>query len=115
MILFGPSDWRRTAASIELKLRRIRSLADDMDGVRIGSFSHEADRAGAPILDRWTLAQRSVPCLVGISSGHPTLPGNRKVIATSDVWLLSEDRTCARTLSRWYQLGRPADHEADDA
>ena len=36
--------------------------------------------------------QRPASCLVGLSSGHPTLPGNGRVIVTSDLVLMSERR-----------------------
>ncbi|ANY81325.1 hypothetical protein BB934_26450 [Microvirga ossetica] len=51
-------------------------------------------------------------CLIGAASGHPLLPGTGRVIRTSDLWIMSEEFSCARTLSRWYRLGRP--YEAID-
>jgi hypothetical protein len=62
-----------------------------------------------PLLDRWILGNTLAPCLVGLSTGHPTLVGANRAIATSNVWLMSDDMTWARTLSRWYRLGRPAE------
>jgi hypothetical protein len=69
----------------------------------------------APILDRWILGHRFVPCLTGLSTGHPRLVGENRLVATSDLWMLSEDRAWARTLSMWYRLGRPAEQSRLDA
>ncbi|MHA6645859.1 DUF6634 family protein [Mesorhizobium sp. A623] len=69
----------------------------------------------SPILDRWCLGSRVVPCLVGFSTDHPELPGQGRLITTSDLWLLSEDMGWARTLSRWYRLGRPSDLSSFDS
>jgi hypothetical protein len=46
-----------------------------------------------------------------VSGTDPRLPGENRPIGTSDLWLMSEDRSWARTLSRWYRLGRPAGHD----
>jgi hypothetical protein len=115
MILFGERNGERASAVIDLQVERLLSLAFDMQRVRDGAFPREVDLVAAPILDRWRVAEWTLPCLVGLSSGHPKLPGDNRLIRTSDLWLLSEDRTWARTLSRWYQLGRPAGHVGDDA
>lgn len=53
----------------------------------------------APILDRWVVAQRLIPCLGGLSSGHPLLFGSGRLIGTSDLWLMSPDQT-------WQELCR---------
>ncbi|WP_425299311.1 DUF6634 family protein [Pseudaminobacter soli (ex Zhang et al. 2022)] len=74
---------------------------------------HALASGEAPILGRWRLAHRLVPCLSGVSTGHPKLPGENRPIGTSDVWLMSEERCWARTLSRWYRLGRPAGQSGD--
>jgi hypothetical protein len=66
----------------------------------------------APILDEWRYALRPVPCLVGFSTGHPRLPGDRRSIVTSEIVLIAEEIGWARSLSRWYQLGRRLDGAA---
>lgn len=61
----------------------------------------------APILNNWIWTSRNVTCLAGEVTGHPLLTGTRRQIITSDVWVIDEELSCARTLSRWYRLGRP--------
>lgn len=63
----------------------------------------------APVIDRWAIAYTAVPCLAGHVTGHPVLEGRDRRIATSQVWLISSDLEWARTHSRWYRLGRPAE------
>ena len=71
-----------------------------MERVRRGVPPEAMAGEAVPILDRWILGQRVVPCLAGLSTGHPRLVGQGRLIGTSDLWLLSEDRAWARTLSR---------------
>lgn len=99
----------------ELELGGLSALVADMAAIQRGVSPERLSNGEAPILDRWVVATRTIPCLAGLSSGHPRLVGNGRPITTSDLWLLSDDRTWARTLSRWYRLGRPAEHAADHA
>ncbi len=88
---------------------RLTSLVADMERILAGMLPEVIVTEAPPILDRWMFGNRVVPCLVGLSTGHPDLVGLNRAIATSDVWLMSHDRNWARTLSRWYRLGRPGD------
>lgn len=108
-------DWRGKPddPAFEAMLARLRMLVADMEAVR-GGLAEKDLPADAPGLDRWRLAQRPVPCLVGRSTGHPHLPGEGREIVTSDLWLISADGQWARTLSRWYRLGTADGHERTD-
>ena len=97
----------------ETELARLSALVTDMEAIRRGVPPESLGNGPAPVLDRWIIAKRAIPCLAGLSSGHPKLAGEQRMIANSDLWLLSDDRSWARTLSRWYRLGRPAGHPAD--
>ena len=55
----------------------------------------------------WSPAEIPMSCLIGAASGHPLLPRDGRVIRTSNLWIMSEEYSCARTLSRWYRRGRP--------
>ncbi|MFC3321344.1 DUF6634 family protein [Mesorhizobium cantuariense] len=113
MLLFGlqtPTD-----AMFTFQVARLVALAADLERVRLGVLPAAMANEDAPILDRWILAQRIVPSLAGLSTGHPRLGGENRLIGTSDLWLLSEDRAWARTLSRWYRLGRPAEQSGLDS
>ncbi|WP_412177205.1 DUF6634 family protein [Mesorhizobium sp. ZC-5] len=68
----------------------------------------------APILDDWRFAFSPAPCLVALSTGHPRLPGDRRSIVTSEIFLISEEIGWARSFSRWYRLGRRFDDAAGD-
>lgn len=113
MLLFGRETM--TDAMCDFQTARLLALADDMERVRCGVPPEVMAGDAAPILDRWILAQRIVPCLAGLSTGHPRLVGQDRLIATTDLWLLSEDRAWARTLSRWYRVGRPAEQSGLDS
>ncbi|MCA0058051.1 DUF6634 family protein [Mesorhizobium sp. B261B1A] len=113
MLLFGrvtPTD-----EMLIFQVDRLLALAADLERVRRGAPPEVMADEEAPILDRWILAQRVVASLAGLSTGHPQLVGQGRLINTSDLWLLSEDRTWARTLSRWYKLGRPAEQAGLDS
>lgn len=85
---------------------RLRDLADDAEAVAAGLGPTAADLAGAPVLDGWDRDAVAAPILRGRVSGHPNVVENHRV-RTSEVFL-TDHRTWARTLSRWYVLRTPA-------
>lgn len=113
MLLFGRET--PTDEMLIFQTARLLALADDMERARRGVPPEVMAGDAAPILDRWILGQRIVPCLAGLSTGHPMLVGEGRLIGTSDLWLLSKDHNWGRTLSRWYRLGRPAEQSGLDA
>lgn len=90
------------------EFERLHGLVADMERIRRGTPYMEL-AADAPLLDFWSLGTHAEICLVGRATGHPLLPGARRPISTSSLWMISKDRQFARTLSRWYRLGTPAD------
>lgn len=98
-------------ALFELEHQRLSRLIADMDRLREGTSVEELAGEAPPRLERWKLAQRPASCLMGLSIGHPLLPGIGRPIITSDLVLLATDGSWARTMSRWYRLGTPADPE----
>jgi hypothetical protein len=113
MMLFrqgGPND-----GMLEAETARLTRLATDMERVLEGILPEAIVTEEPPLLDRWILGNTLAPCLVGLSTGHPTLVGANRAIVTSNVWLMSDDMAWARTLSRWYRLGRPAERTSLNA
>ncbi len=99
--------------TFEFEWRRLAALAADMEALRRGAIPESLADAEPPFLEQWGITRRPVPCLIGLSFGHPRLIGSGRPIMTSDLWLISDDESWARTLSRWYRLGRPAGHGGD--
>ena len=62
----------------------------------------------------WSTMEIPITCLIGAASGHPLLPRDGRVIRTSNLWIMSEEYSCARTLSRWYRLGRSCEAINED-
>ena len=113
MVMFYPRKAEQ-GAGFDYQLARLIALADDMREIRSG-VPPERLAVDPPILERWMLANRPARCLAGLSFGHPLLPGEARPIVTSDLCLISDDHGWARTLSRWYRLGRPADSLIGDS
>lgn len=109
------SQGAKADAELVSQARRLKALSADMERVLEGILPEAIATEEPPLLDRWILGNRLSPCLVGLSTGHPTLVGANRAIATSNVWLMSDDMTWARTLSRWYRLGRPAERTSLNA
>lgn len=105
MVTFDPRAARQGLV-FQLQLARFAALVSDMEKIKEGA---RMDRLGAdaPLLDRWVFAERPAACLMGQSTGHPVFEGAGRPITTSDLVLISDDRAWARTLSRWYRLGKP--------
>lgn len=79
-------------------------LAKDMRAlINSGHWPSDEELAAAPRLDMWrVVGTGATSVLVGDVRGHPRI-GSRRGITTSRLMLLGVG--CARTESRWYQLG----------
>ena len=113
MLLFN--EGRGAGEQLAVESARIRALLCDMERIVEGVLPETLVSEEPPLLDRWLLGNVLTPALVGLSTGHPVLPGTNRPIATSQVFLMSADMSWARTLSRWYRLGRPAERSGLDA
>lgn len=97
-------------------IEKLRSAQTDLRRLSEGWRPSKADLAGAVGLEDWLPAvdpDNNLSILIGESVGHPIL--GDQFITTSPVLWISEDRTIARTLSRWYRLGRCALSSTDAA
>jgi hypothetical protein len=86
-------------------LLKLDGLVIDMKELRDGTLPEKLAGPDAPILDQWTPMLGNNIFLVGMATGHPKLVGTDRLISTSELFLVSEDKAWARTLSRWYRLG----------
>lgn len=93
-------------ASLRLEASRLRRLADDLDTLATGKRPAARALSSAPIIEDWKLAPRPVSCLTGIVFGHPRIDDGRPAL-TTELWVVDEAFGYARTLSRFYRLGRP--------
>lgn len=91
--------------AFDVLLSKLDALVIDMKALHGGRSPLELGGADAPILNRWAPCVGTSLFLVGLSTGHPRLFGEDRLISTSQVFMVSEDQAWARTLSRWYRLG----------
>lgn len=79
-----------------------------LDQLTAGEAPDRHELAAAPLLDGWrrTLVPTVEPALCGLVADHPRLRGRRQVV-TSRLLAIDVDLGFARTLSRYYRLGRP--------
>lgn len=90
-------------AAQERRLARLRAV---LQRLARGEGPSADELASAPRLEGWTLhALGPYPILAGVVTGHPRLLDNEWIRTSPVVWL-AEDRTAARTVSRWYNLGQ---------
>ncbi|WP_426122501.1 hypothetical protein [Pararhizobium sp. PWRC1-1] len=80
-----------------------RRLANDLE--QIGRDGPESVAPEVLISD-WMIAKRAVPILLGTVLGHPSV-NDGKPAATTEIVYWDEHWQLARTLTRWYRLGRP--------
>ncbi len=95
-------------------VQKITAAAADLRRLEEGWMPSEADLRDAVILEEWTIGGDPLTgqtVFWGRSIGHPIL-GDRLITTSPLIWI-SEDRTIARTLSRWYRLGRAANLSLD--
>src|SRR3546814_3225616 len=88
---------------------RLRDAKAALALIRRGELPTAAELAAAPRLDFWSVVTdgRFIG-LAGVVTGHPNLH-HGDYIRTSNLLWIAEDRTAARTVSRFYRLGAPAD------
>ena len=86
-------------------LARLRAATEALERIQRGESPTAKELAAAPQLEWWCVTD-SVPWpeLTGVVSGHPTLPDGTQIVTSKLLWL-SDDRTSARTVSRFYRLG----------
>lgn len=77
---------------------RLRRLADDLERGR-----PSPTEPGHAAVQKWELASRTVPCIVGISSGHPTVSDGAPLFS-SELFFIDDKQRSARSFSRWYEL-----------
>ncbi len=94
--------------SIEV-MRRIRAMCDDIDAVLAGLPPSERLLADAPVLQGWRKTSYPALCLAGFVSGHPTIRSGPLV--SSQLYMVDPEQKWARTMSRFYRLGTPAEEE----
>jgi hypothetical protein len=88
-------------------VRRLRALADDAARLQYGRAVQPAPLRTAPLLKYWVPVRRPEGLrLIGQATGHPRL--KRRMIMTSPLWFADPEGNWARTLSRYYRLGPPA-------
>lgn len=95
-------------------VQKIKAAAVDLRRLEEGWMPSSADLRDAVILEDWMIGGDPVTgqtVFWGRSIGHPIL-GDRFITTSPLIWI-SEDRTIARTLSRWYRLGRAANLSLD--
>lgn len=80
-------------------------LLADIKRIRDGIGPNAADLANAPLITNYGVGVRHIPCLIGHVTGHPHMRG--AVSITSDLWAYAPELGWARTLSRFYVLGKP--------
>lgn len=80
-----------------------RRLANDLE--RVSRDGPESIAPETSISD-WMIAKRAVPILLGTVLGHPRV-ADGKPAATTEIVFWDEHWQLARTLNRWYRLGRP--------
>lgn len=102
-------DHQGTHGDLQTDIARLDRLVTDLQRIAEGKMpsAHLLERS--PYLRNWQLASYSVPRLVGECDNHPILAA--QVIRTSDIWIFAPELGWARTLSRFYRLGKPADEQ----
>lgn len=99
---------RRPVPELAPEIERLSRLLQALERIRAGDHPDEAELASAPMIDKWSLADRHTIALVGNVHRHPTIP-NARPVCTSDLWFVAPALGYARTLNRFYVLGRQHD------
>lgn len=120
MHCFGNANDDINRDAIIRDIERLEALVADLWVLGVSPFDcrrlyNDVTLADAPLLENWRLSVRPVPCLEGLSTGHPLLPGFRRLIVTSEISVFSPELGLARSLSRWFRLGEPRRYALKDS
>lgn len=81
-------------------------LTRDIRQATSESFDPATMLANAPLLEEFALVRHSALSLSGIVSGHPRISDGHRCV-TTQIFYLDTERGVARSVNRWYRLGRP--------
>ncbi|MFW5833390.1 MAG: DUF6634 family protein [Pseudomonadota bacterium] len=91
----------------DVEARLMKRARDALARLRRGDLPTEAELAGAPTLTAWFVVERNgYASLAGVVTGHPRLFDDAFVRTSPLLWI-AEDRSAARTASRFYRLDEP--------
>ena len=82
-----------------------RRLFDDLRRIDDGTLDVPSILADAPTLSDYKLVLGWSHALSGVVHGHPRLQDGHEVV-TSQLFYLDPQLGLARTMNRWYRLGR---------
>lgn len=96
------------------EIDRLNGLVHALEDIRRGCHPTKDTLAACPKLHHWEVIQRPDPSLTGIMFNHPRIGDGRPGLTTG-LWVLAPSLGYARTLSRFYALGKPAAGSGYDA
>ncbi|MEA1673988.1 DUF6634 family protein [Nitrospirillum sp. BR 11163] len=99
-----PPNIKRSAIEMAGKYSRI---ARDLELFSQGISPSSAEISKAPLLNSYRITRREYDILAGKSYGHPLIEDGP--IFTSQLIIFNREDGWARTLSRYYRLGEPAE------
>jgi hypothetical protein len=110
-LLGGPDGFDLDRLSHDTRPMSIRAIeaGEDLSWLECGVRPTAEDLDDAPILHEWRFHSIRSTVLEGIVVGHPSLRDGP--VRTSMLFYCDKERTFARTLSRYYRLGRPASED----
>ena len=85
---------------------RLRVLSEDLLLLAEGLAPSSTDLDAAPYIEGWSIVPRAELALQGTVEGHPLIAAGP--VLTSGLYVLDREAGFARTLSRFYRLGREA-------
>lgn len=82
-------------------VRSLRKLADDLEQLAEGTTP--AAMSGVVRIRQFTISRRTVPCLVGTMTGHPTIRDGSPGVST-ELYYVNEKQKLVRSANRFYRL-----------
>ena len=79
----------------------LRTLADDLEQLANGQKPQVI--GSAVKIHEYTISRRTVPCLVGRMSGHPTITDGAAGMST-ELYFIDEKQKLVRSANRFYRL-----------
>lgn len=94
-------------SDIEREIEKAEALLTDLKRFANRQFPTSGELEAAPLIDEYQVNIISRPALIGQAYNHPRL--GTTSIQTTELWAIAPTLGWARTWSRFYRLGFPAD------
>jgi hypothetical protein len=115
LLRFGEPEGNSSSRSISSRINSSASLTADLSRILIDRSLPILNPDDGPLVEEWNIESRMVPMLTGYFRYQKKVDprGEEWLSFTAPLELLSVEGGLARSMERWYRLGKPSPFAKD--